>query len=41
MIPYTEKTLPEQDLADIHAYLRTIKNSPLAKDVPLLRTSEG
>ena len=37
MIPYTEKTLPEQDLADIHAYLRTIKNSPLAKDVPLLK----
>jgi len=37
MIPYSEKTLPEQDLADIHAYLRTIKNPPAAKDVPLLK----
>ncbi len=37
MIPYSVKTLPEQDLADIHAYLRTIKNPPAAKDVPLLK----
>ena len=37
MIPYTEKTLPEQDIADIHAYLRTVKPLPAAKDVPLLR----
>lgn len=37
MIPYSEKTLPEKDLVDIHAYLRTIKSSPLAKDVPLLK----
>ncbi len=37
MIPYSEKTLPEQDLVDMHAYLRTIKNPPAAKDVPLLR----
>lgn len=37
MIPYSEKTLPEQDLVDIHAYLRTIKKSPDAKDVPLLK----
>ena len=37
MIPYSEKTLPERDLVDMHAYLRTIKNSPLAKDVPLLK----
>ncbi len=37
MIPYSEKTLPEQELADIHAYLRTIKPSPAAKDVPLLK----
>ncbi len=37
MIPYSEKTLPEQDLVDMHAYLRTIKKSPAAKDVPLLK----
>ncbi len=37
MIPYSEKTLPEKDLIDIHAYLRTIKRPPAAKDVPLLK----
>ncbi len=37
MIPYSVKTLPEQDLADMHAYLRTIKPPPAAKDVPLLK----
>lgn len=37
MIPYSEKTLPEQDLVDMHVYLRTIKTSPDAKDVPLLK----
>ena len=36
MIPYSEKTLPEQDLADIYAYILTIKPGPAAKDVPLL-----
>jgi len=37
MIPYSEKTLPEQELADIHAYLRTVKNAPAANEVPLLK----
>lgn len=37
MIPYSEKTLPEQELLDIHAYLRTIKPSPAVADVPLLK----
>jgi mono/diheme cytochrome c family protein len=37
MIPYSEKTLPEQELADMHAYLSTVKNPPAAKDVPLLK----
>ncbi len=37
MIPYSEKTLPEQELVDMHAYLRTIKNPAAAKDVPLLK----
>jgi mono/diheme cytochrome c family protein len=37
MIPYSEKTLPEAELADMHAYLSTVKNPPAAKDVPLLK----
>ena len=37
MIPYSEKTLPEQELADMHAYLSTVKAAPSAKDVPLLK----
>jgi mono/diheme cytochrome c family protein len=36
MPPYTEKNLPEQDLADIYAYLVSIKAGPPAKDIPLL-----
>jgi len=37
MIPYSEKTLPEQELADMHVYLQSVKNPPQAKDVPLLK----
>lgn len=37
MPPYTEKHLPEQDLADIYHYLFSTKPSPNAKDVPLLK----
>ena len=37
MPPYTEKHLPEQDLADIYHYLFSTKPSPAAKDVPLLK----
>ena len=36
MVPYSEKNLPEQDLADIYAYLVSIKPGPAAKDIPLL-----
>ena len=36
MPPYTEKNLREQDLADIYAYLTSIKAGPAAKDIPLL-----
>lgn len=36
MIPYSEKTLPEQDLIDIYHYVLTIK-APSAKDIPLLK----
>jgi mono/diheme cytochrome c family protein len=36
MPPYSAKNLPEQDLADIYAYLVSIKPGPGAKDIPLL-----
>ena len=36
MPPYSEKNLPAQDLADIYAYMTSIKSGPAAKDIPLL-----
>jgi ubiquinol-cytochrome c reductase cytochrome c subunit len=36
MTPYSAKNLPEQDLADIYAYLGSIKPGPRAADIPLL-----
>ena len=33
---YSEKFLSDADLADIHAWLSTIKAEPKAKDIPLL-----
>ena len=36
MPPYTAKNLPEQDPADIYAYLASIKPGPRAADIPLL-----
>jgi mono/diheme cytochrome c family protein len=36
MVPYSEKVLPEQDLADIYAYIVSIKPGPAAKEIPLL-----
>lgn len=36
MPPYTAKNLPDQDLADIYAYIVSIKPGPGAKDIPLL-----
>jgi mono/diheme cytochrome c family protein len=33
---YVEAVLPDADVADIHAYLSTIKKPPAAKDIPLL-----
>jgi ubiquinol-cytochrome c reductase cytochrome c subunit len=33
---YGEKFVSDADLADIHAYLSTIKGGPKAKDIPLL-----
>jgi mono/diheme cytochrome c family protein len=37
MPPYTAKHVSDQDLADIYAYLLSIKPSPPAKDISLLR----
>lgn len=37
MIPYSEKTLPEQDLVDIYHYLLTVKPAPDANTIPLLK----
>ncbi len=36
MPPYMEAVLSNDDLADIYAYLQTIKKGPEAKDIPLL-----
>ena len=36
MVPYSSKVLPDQDLADIYAYVTSIKPGPAAKDIPLL-----
>lgn len=36
MPPYTSKALPNQDVADIYAYLKSIAMPPKGKDIPLL-----
>jgi mono/diheme cytochrome c family protein len=36
MPPYTAKALPDQDLADIYAFLKSIPMPPKGKDIPLL-----
>jgi mono/diheme cytochrome c family protein len=36
MPPYTAKTVSDQDLADIYAFLKSLPESPKAKDIPLL-----
>ena len=36
MPPYSEKILSNQELADIHAYLRSIPKGPDYKSIPLL-----
>jgi mono/diheme cytochrome c family protein len=37
MPPFTAQILPEQDLTDIHAYLRAIPPSPNPATIPLLQ----
>ena len=36
MVPYSSRVLPDQDLADVYAYIVSIKPGPAAKDIPLL-----
>jgi mono/diheme cytochrome c family protein len=36
MPPYTAKAVPDQDAADIYAYLKSIPLPPKGKDIPLL-----
>jgi len=36
MPPYTSKAIPDADLADIYAYLKSIPMPPKGKDIPLL-----
>jgi mono/diheme cytochrome c family protein len=36
MPPYSAKNLPEQDLADVYAYILSIRPGPAARDIPLL-----
>ena len=36
MPPYTSKAIPDQDLTDIYAYLKSIPMPPKGKDIPLL-----
>jgi mono/diheme cytochrome c family protein len=36
MPPYTSKAIPDMDLADIYAYLKSIPMPPKGKDIPLL-----
>ncbi len=37
MPPYTAKVLNDEEVADIHAYLSSIKKPPSAKTIPLLQ----
>ena len=36
MPPYTAKVVTDAQMADIFAYIQTLKVSPAAKDIPLL-----
>jgi hypothetical protein len=39
MPPYTAKVLKDAELADIHAYLKTIAKPPDPASIPLLNSS--
>jgi ubiquinol-cytochrome c reductase cytochrome c subunit len=40
MPPYSTKVISDAQLADIYAYLKTLPDSPAAKDIPLLEEIE-
>jgi ubiquinol-cytochrome c reductase cytochrome c subunit len=37
MPPYTDRVVSDQDLADIHAYLRSLRSPAAAQSIPLLK----
>jgi mono/diheme cytochrome c family protein len=37
MPPYTAKVVSDKDLADIYAFLQSVKQPPAVKDIPLLK----
>jgi len=39
MPPYTAKVVSDKDLADIYAFLQSVKQPPPLKEIPLLRNS--
>src|ERR1700733_1645169 len=39
MPPYTAKVVSDKDLADIYAFLQSVKQPPAVKEIPLLRDS--
>lgn len=36
MPPYTSKTVPDPEMADIYAYIKSLPESPEAKNIPFL-----
>jgi mono/diheme cytochrome c family protein len=41
MPSYSAKVLSDQQLADVWAYIKTLKDSPEAKDIPLIQQLKG
>jgi cytochrome c553 len=41
MPPYSAKVLPDADLADIYAHIKSLPDSKAAKDIPLLNSIAG
>jgi mono/diheme cytochrome c family protein len=37
MPPYTVKSIPDKDLADIYAFLQSLPSPPAAESIPLLK----
>jgi ubiquinol-cytochrome c reductase cytochrome c subunit len=41
MPPYTAKVVSDKDLADIYAFLQSVKQPPAVKEIPLLKQEQG